>query len=81
MDDKPFSLLRAAKDRFGFSNQELAVVVGRSVAHVQFVIAGTMGGKPYPEYLDGKQTQALLTYCRLKRDECIAGVEELEMML
>ena len=80
MAEPSFSLLRRAKEIFGFSNQELAVVIGRSVPHVQFVIAGQAGGKPYPEYLDGRQTKALLDYCRLTRDQAIAGVEELELL-
>ena len=80
-NEPPFSILRRAKEIFGLSNAEIAQVIGRSVPHVNFVIAGRAGDKPYPEYLDGRQAQALLDYCRLIRDNAIQGVDELELML
>jgi hypothetical protein len=79
-DDRPYSMLRRAKELFGLSDDELAQIIGRSRPHVQCVVRGEQSGKPYPEYLDGRQIRALLDYCRLIRDQAIEGVAELELM-
>lgn len=81
IDQRPYSLLRHAQELFGFSCAELAQVIGRSEIHVRCVIRGADGaGKPYPEYLDGRQRRAVLDYCKLARDRFVQGYDEISMM-
>lgn len=75
MADQLFSIARIAKTRFGFSDAELAEVLGCSRPHITKIVAGD-----YPEAWSAKQVRALLDYCRLVRDQAIDAVSELEIL-
>ena len=70
-----FSLLREAKEGLGLTDEELAMVLGRSRQHVQSVMA-----EKYAEHLSPKQARALLDYARLIRDRAIDVVARMELL-
>ena len=69
------SLLAKAKDVTGWSDDQLARVVGVSRQLVQKVIAGET-----PEYLTAPQTAALMAAVRLYVAQLRQGLEELEAL-
>lgn len=71
---KTYSLLRTAKDITGWSDHEIAQIVGIGRSTVQAYVSNRL-----PEYLDGKQTQALLNALRLYRDQVVADVAKAEL--
>ena len=70
-----YSLLRRARELFGFTHTEMAEVVGMSRPGVEAICNGR-----YAEWLNPVQKRAMLDYCRLVRDQAIAAVDELELM-
>lgn len=69
------SLLAKAKEITGWTDPDLALVVGMPRSTVQACIAGRR-----VESLDATQTKALLDALRLHRDKLVAGVEEIELL-
>lgn len=70
----PYTLLGKAKDITGWSDAQLAQVVGLGRSTVQAYVSGRL-----PEYLDGQQTRALLDALRLYRDQVSQSVMEAEL--
>jgi hypothetical protein len=69
-----YSLLGKAKDITGWSDLQLSQIVGLGRSTVQAYVSGRL-----PEYLDGKQTVALLNALRLYRDQVAQAVAEAEL--
>lgn len=75
MPEPRYSMLRICRDLLGMSSPELAEIIGATTSHVQAIIADR-----YWESLSGPQIRALMAAARLKRDQAIQAVEELELM-
>jgi ribosome-binding protein aMBF1 (putative translation factor) len=73
--DLPFSLIRKAVEITGWSHAYLSELLAMPRSSVQAICAGK-----YTEYLDARQSQALMDAVRLHRDQIIQGVAEMEMM-
>lgn len=73
--DLPFSMIRKAHEVTGWTHAELAATLGMTRPTVQAIIAGR-----FNEYLNARQTQALLDAVRLYKDQVVQGFTEMEMM-
>jgi hypothetical protein len=69
-------MLQAVQDLTGWPDADLARIINKSRATVQCYRSGALH-----EYLDGRQCQNLRAAVRLWRDQIIAGVDELELLL
>lgn len=69
------TLLGRARDAFGFTEADLAELLGVSKSHVHWILTGK-----YAERLTSDQAARLLDACRTLRDHAVATVEELEML-
>lgn len=69
------SFLQAVQDVTGFNDAQLGVIAGIGRSTVQAYRSGRL-----PEYLNGRQVQALKRAAYLLRDGLVQGCEELDMM-
>lgn len=69
------SFLQAVQDVTGFNDGELGIIAGLGRSTVQAYRSGRL-----PEYLTGRQVQALKRAAYLLRDQLVQGCDELDMI-
>lgn len=74
--EKPYSAVRELKEVMGFSDDELAAVLGCSRSHVQSLASGR-----YKEHFTEAQRTALLEYIRLFRHRVERLTDKIEVLI